>query len=551
MDCFSRPLLAATLSLALAACTPATSGVPPKTRPAARTTLGIQDPFRAPVTALAATLDSGDTHAAFGALCRLYAAAGVPTARTLSIRLQAWNKPLSSYLSGDNTVRMSALLKAGQGQPYWQGWSRLLTGGTWQPAGLDETTRRRLGNFAVIGILAHEIGHHLIEFYGAMGSGGPLNELYADMLAVALMNQLQRDPLLAKYRALYARHIAGGLLDSVAPVHRPVPPPAAARDLAPWATKIPLPSSTAPYVALQLTRQRHLLGLRPGLRLTGVGKRMLLSAWAERLTKRPLVGAARVRTVGPMPYAPLEPWTAKGLTTDGALCGVKIRGDAAELHCTRGGPLQRRARFQTKLRNVLRAAFHTTKRFYLLTGHGTQLTIHRLTVTAGRVQSVALAAIAVPAGARLYPRLAVAPDGVVYLGYQQRVKYNVTQRILRIDPASGAPKTLYQPKFAFESDPPNGPLGAFNLRAVELAGDAKGTLFLMSLNGLRVLRRGRIATLAGLRKDYADCAGSCAAFNALELVAAQQDGSILVLDERGSAPKKRYTLRRVTFTGLE
>lgn len=162
----------------------------------------IQDPAVAlpeePLAAMKDCLKSGDMNGCMAAIEALYTRAGATTSDTLWLSPQPVDKPLSSYMGWTNTIRMTRFLRSGEGTLYWRNWSKVLTAGAWDPTTVgDELKLRLMGNFALMGILAHEMGHYLANRYGMTPRNRHMAELHADKLAIGVMSELRCDPELA------------------------------------------------------------------------------------------------------------------------------------------------------------------------------------------------------------------------------------------------------------------------------------------------------------------------------------------------------------------
>ncbi len=210
-------------------------------------------------------LVAGATVPAFHHLVRLYEEEGVPLSDNLRLEEQSSFELLSVYREGGE-LRQSRLLGPGEGFRYWQTWSEAIAGGNFDPAAVfaDEEEARRIGNFALLGIMAHELGHHAAEIHGRNTDHPPFRELVADEFAVRMMRVWAAEPAMRELVSGYREKVAGRLRAAVPDGVRAEPWPSIAppdlarlRELA--ATMAPPEGGVAGYVSLQLARQAALL----------------------------------------------------------------------------------------------------------------------------------------------------------------------------------------------------------------------------------------------------------------------------------------------------
>lgn len=229
-------------------------------KPAApSTSKAAVEPVVTPAKRLAAALGRQDTAEVFDALLAAATQAGIRHSNLLNLETEGPEKPLSFYSPDTALITVTRLLGPGEGRAYWSMWSELLTGGAWKPDAIfaDEAEMLRLGNYAIMGILAHEIGHHLLKMYHATPNGDGWRELYADKVAVAFLNHLaEQDADLRALRDRYREVVAGSLLDRTKKTAQPILEDG---DGDKRFASHGLPKDPAAYVALQLTRQRMLL----------------------------------------------------------------------------------------------------------------------------------------------------------------------------------------------------------------------------------------------------------------------------------------------------
>ena len=211
---------------------------------------------------------AGTTRGAFLHLTRLYDLAGAPASDLLPLVLQSPYEPLSRYGS-DGTLTMSRFLRPGEGMAYWRSWSQILTDGAWDPATAfsGEEHARQVGNVALLGLLAHELGPHVVDVHSINEEDWPLRELLADELAARVLRTCRRHPGLEPLVTAYRQIVVGQLRRAVGdetrqdiwPVGDPPPSPEQLREAC---GRLGAPRSqlgTAAYVSLQLQRQQALL----------------------------------------------------------------------------------------------------------------------------------------------------------------------------------------------------------------------------------------------------------------------------------------------------
>lgn len=157
----------------------------------------------------------------------------------------------------------------GQGLRYWQNWSLVLTAGNWDPRTAWRTEKEMMlaGNFAILGILAHEMGHaadysyELSEWRASRPQDSlhqAIREAVADELAVAVLRQLATaDARFAGLLDGYRKWTAGSLRKS-APADRQWGI-GKLTDLITYAAAHPAPAEKDLYVSYQLARQEWLI----------------------------------------------------------------------------------------------------------------------------------------------------------------------------------------------------------------------------------------------------------------------------------------------------
>ncbi len=185
-----QPLIVVLLA---SGCTPLPPPAPPPVEPAPRApAISAEQRRAAEDIARQLTSQTGDVAAVYAALRRAYSGQGERFSETLTLAQQPPLKPLSYYQDDIERVTINRLLRPGEGLAYWRNWSKVLTGGSWDPAKQfrDPEEMRQVGNYAIFGILAHELGHYLTSHNFSMPAARMIDELWADQLAVAMMDHL-------------------------------------------------------------------------------------------------------------------------------------------------------------------------------------------------------------------------------------------------------------------------------------------------------------------------------------------------------------------------
>ncbi|TLS78261.1 hypothetical protein FE236_00435 [Mariprofundus erugo] len=217
-------------------------------------------------------LQWGDMESTFTHIKASYEAEGIEIPSLLQLRLQPSSELLSRYRPEAGEIVQSRLLAPGEGIAYWQSWSQALSGGRWDvhAAFASEEEARLIGNFAIAGILVHELGHAIADAYGLNPPGKPGRELLADEFCIRLMQAWANYPPLTKLRDRYREQVTVGLRNSVPAEQRgdfaPSSLPTDHRALRTLVGQIEFPHDVGvpAYVAFQLARQESLLR-DPGL----------------------------------------------------------------------------------------------------------------------------------------------------------------------------------------------------------------------------------------------------------------------------------------------
>jgi hypothetical protein len=246
---------------------------------------------------LVTAIETGDYQRALRVWCDGYAAAGLPCASTIRVELLESTNVLSR-MDESHVVRMQPMPPKGGGLAYWDNWSKLLAGGAWRPQFVDDDDARRIASTMLLTVMAHELGHHLAIRH-ACHVAGMEGELLADELSTPLVQQLAH----GRFGELHARmrHTADAMIAAVPEATRMEVPRDV--DVRTWVRARELPSETAAYASLHLSRQRRLLEETP--RLPEVADRRCGAKSRARLAQR-LVEPGTVRTRGEWKAAPTE-----------------------------------------------------------------------------------------------------------------------------------------------------------------------------------------------------------------------------------------------------
>lgn len=241
-----------------------------------------------------AAIESADYTRALRVWCDGYAAAGAPCATTVQVEHLSADDVLSRA-SDSHVIKMQPMPKAGGGFAYWENWSKILSDGRWDVRSefRDDDEARRIAGAMLLTVFAHELGHHLAMRNGCHTYGMD-GELLADELSTPLVQQLAH----GRFGALHARMraTADAMIRAVPEAVRVEVPRDA--DVRAWIRDRELPTETAAYAALHLSRQRRLLD--ETVRLSDVAERRCLGKSRARLAQR-IVEPGTVTTKGSWP----------------------------------------------------------------------------------------------------------------------------------------------------------------------------------------------------------------------------------------------------------
>ncbi|MBT9587300.1 hypothetical protein IV102_28415 [bacterium] len=221
-------------------------------------------------TSIFRALEKGDTERVFEQLKLVYGQLGVRFPEALALKLQPFDQALSGYSDDDLTITLSAMMSSPeQGLEYWKNWSSVLSDGLWRPEAhySSQASMSLAGNFAILGILAHEMGHAIDYRYGLSAQlcqsqnsepNQAVKELVADELALYVLKELAQDPRFASLLQQYEEKTLKSLQASGAPGKlRAIANP---RDLLAYSLQNEVPNDNVGlYVSYQLARQRELL----------------------------------------------------------------------------------------------------------------------------------------------------------------------------------------------------------------------------------------------------------------------------------------------------
>ena len=264
-------------------------------------TTGQSPGAQARAQAIRAALQTGDTARAFQALVDEYAAAGLQVSPSLQLHTLAVTDPISHYQAERQIIHATRMPAPSEGRVYWAQWASSLTAGRWNPDDAigDEHRQQQLGAYTVLGVLAHEIGHHLNHIHGARGETASLEEYGADRLAIGILNGLTRDPdlhvLLTKYRSDVLR----SLWTHLPAAAKPALPPVDRLEDHFREVKTDFERTPAGIVGLVLARQTRLLDAPAPLALPDLVERLHTSR-SRRQAARRYADGWTVTTLGPV-----------------------------------------------------------------------------------------------------------------------------------------------------------------------------------------------------------------------------------------------------------
>lgn len=479
-----------------------------------------------------ATLDR-DAAAMLELVRALYEEVGITVADNLTLDLQGLATTRSAY--DDALIRITLptpITSPDQARAYWQAWEAL-TGAQVEIA--DDVERYRLARFAVFVALAHEVGHFLHHSYV-----GPLEpaarELFADRLAIALLDRLAVRPELAelvgKYRALLAKWYAA------IPARIEIP---ATADLDRWVAEHPLPADPAALASLSLARQLRLLAKPP--KLADLAKTLLANP-ARKLEYGP---AKLVVTTGRDVPAAFTRVTGSGTLRELATALLDADGKFHSIACSSGiceitgetGDAKKLV-----LANVLGdlagfdrvhdVAINGDKLWLLLGGDGDKqpagLTIIDLARPDGGKPTATWQLVT-------GGRLAVSPSGAVSVMLLRANAWTIE----RFEPAKTASWT-----FRIGEADVDGVNGVAGGTLGDCTSNDAGTIYCAAGFRIRVLDKDRMWTLAGGNRDWVDAADAKkVAFTSPVRLRATQAGLVLVDRKYGDDGNPTWKVRQI------
>lgn len=456
--------------------------------------------LRADPAGVLAALGTGDLGAAYRALVAGYQAAGAEFPPWLELREQSAFEPLSRW-TGDGTIVQSRLLAAGQGLEYWRGWAAHLGASGWDPEAAlgSEDQARELGNFALVGILAHELAHAIADLEGLNPPSRPGRELLADELAMRLLRGWTGPDRLVALRQAYREAICGALRRAVPDGTRIELPPGgglAGMRAAVAALVLPDDLPVAGYVSLQLARQAILLD-EPDLS-------SLEAFLAERRAARPARVAYRDRVhLATVSEAEVPAWVREA-GSDGpppGLSAAALEALTATLGLATLDPTPVRNRVGWKATGPGRWLGYVAE-----SGSGTPVRLVGLDAPRGE-GGAWVGAVLGEGPATLWHGAGLVPSGHgAALASLARGPGGLALRTYRAEPGTGrlVPGPLDGTPVSGEAVP-DGPLAILPAPRVPRGLAFDGTrVFVSTGAAIRVVEGGRLATLAGGLASYRD-----------------------------------------------
>lgn len=204
-------------------------------------------------------LEMGQTDSLFMDIQRCYEMGGwVLNKPRPRLEKQDYLQPLS--MTNDERILQTELMsQEKQGYSYWQNWSDLIADGSWDVKGEfpKEKDAYLLGNYTIMLIMAHELGHYYSEANDLRGTSAEWENI-ADHFAIAFLNELaEANPKLNLLKQQFEQKVVNDLYMAVKPEMRTSIP----QDLSlyEYVFHFGLPSDNAKYVTLQLARESRLL----------------------------------------------------------------------------------------------------------------------------------------------------------------------------------------------------------------------------------------------------------------------------------------------------
>ncbi len=171
---------------------------------------------------------------------------------------QDYLQPIS--MTNDERILQTELMsQKKQGYLYWQNWSNLITDSTWRvkEAFPKEKDAYLLGNYTIMLIMAHELGHYYSAANDLRGSDSEWENL-ADHFAIAFVNELAKtNTTFEVLKNKYLQLVTISLYEGVQLNNRTII--ADGFSLYEYVYFFTLPDNMSQYVTLQLARERILL----------------------------------------------------------------------------------------------------------------------------------------------------------------------------------------------------------------------------------------------------------------------------------------------------
>ncbi|MBK9451283.1 MAG: hypothetical protein IPN95_18100 [Bacteroidetes bacterium] len=204
-------------------------------------------------------LEKGQTDSLFLDIQRCYEMAGwklnKPRPR---LEKQDYLKPIS-MTNDERIIQTELMSQQEQGYLYWQNWSNLIADSSWNlkkafPKGKDAYM---VGNYTIMVIMAHELGHYYSEANNLRGNSSEWENI-ADHFAIAFLNELAEvNPKLKLLKQQFEQQVINDLYMAVKPELRTTIP--SDLSLYEYVFHFSLPYGNAEYCSLQLAREGRLL----------------------------------------------------------------------------------------------------------------------------------------------------------------------------------------------------------------------------------------------------------------------------------------------------
>ena len=491
------------------------------------------------------SLHTGDTQAMFAATRAIYQSFNFRISTPLFLTAQDWHVPLSCYDDFHNRIVTSQLLQKGEGREYWQTWSDNVAGGTWDldAAFSDEADMRLTGNYAILGLLAHEFGHHIHYRYRIKMNRGD-EELFADKCAVAFMIYVSADAELAKLRQRYIDAVVNSLRMAIPEAERVTIPADANLDT--WCHEFALPEPVASYVSLALARQARLFAADQPPPLADVERKVASPTLAAVLETRQLVTPPwrmeTATTAGFGNWGDIGSGKEFSVSPDGTAWMASVSDDLSRLEMTCADITGNTVRVSASGSavaadcSIAGVAVRDASTVFVATfGGQPRIRVYELSIVGSSIDAKLIGQLDIAVG-RVFS-IGLSPDGSVwiYTWLRQTAESKIEHVFLRVDGPGGtltAQTALPKNRGATFSDGESancclpGGIEPFSV-------DDHGAVYFLDTerNALRRIRDGRVETVAGGIRDGNDGDDSMGGnfMNPMALGMAA-DGRIHVLD---------------------